>query len=54
MWERCLLAATNVRKKYNLKQGDRVILAAAANIDFIYAYFLNKIIDQAGRIALKI
>ena len=39
MWERCLLAATNVRKKYNLKQGDRVILAAAANIDFIYAYF---------------
>ena len=39
MWERCLLAATNVRKKYNLKQGDRIILAAAANIDFIYAYF---------------
>jgi len=39
LWERCLLAATNVRQKFNLQKGDRVILAAAANIDFIYAYF---------------
>lgn len=39
LWDRCLLAATNVRRKYNLKKGDRVILAASANIDFIYAYF---------------
>jgi K+/H+ antiporter YhaU regulatory subunit KhtT len=29
MWKRCLLAATNVRKKYNLKQGDRIILAGS-------------------------
>lgn len=39
LWERCLLAATNIRQKFNLQKGDRVILAAAANIDFIYAYF---------------
>lgn len=39
LWERCLLAATNVRRKYHLQQGDRIIMAAAANIDFIYAYF---------------
>ena len=39
LWERCLLAATNVRKKYGLKQGDRIILAASANVDFVYAYF---------------
>ena len=39
LWERCLLAATNVKRKYGLKQGDRIILAASANIDFIYAYF---------------
>ena len=51
MWERCLLAATNVRKKYNLKQGDRIILAAAANIDFIYAYFG---IHMAGGVCVPI
>lgn len=39
LWERCLLAAANVRRKYGLKKGDRIILAASANIDFIYAYF---------------
>lgn len=39
LWERCLLAATNVRRKYGLQKGDRIILAASANIDFIYAYF---------------
>lgn len=39
LWERCLLAATNVKQKYGLKQGDRIILSASANIDFIYAYF---------------
>ena len=39
LWRRCLLASTNVRRKYGLKKGDRIILAAAANIDFIYAYF---------------
>ncbi len=39
LWERCLLAATNVKRKYGLKKGDRIILSAAGNIDFIYAYF---------------
>ena len=39
LWERCLLAATNVKRKFGLKQGDRIILSASANIDFIYAYF---------------
>lgn len=39
LWERCLLASTNVNRKYGLKKGDCIILAAAANIDFIYAYF---------------
>lgn len=39
LWERCLLAATNMKRKFGLKQGDRIILSASANIDFIYAYF---------------
>ena len=39
LWEHCLLAASNMCSRYSLKQGDRVILAASANIDFIYAYF---------------
>lgn len=39
LWQRCLLAATNVKRKYGLYQGDRIILSASANIDFIYAYF---------------
>ena len=39
LWERCLLAATNVKRKYGLHQGDRIILSASANIEFIYAYF---------------
>ena len=37
LWERCLLAATNVKQKYGLQKGDRIILSASANIDFIYA-----------------
>lgn len=39
LWNRCLLAATNVRTRYGLKKGDRIILSASANIDFIFAYF---------------
>lgn len=39
LWERCLQAATNVKRKCKLTQGDRIILSASANIDFIYAYF---------------
>ena len=39
LWERCLRAANNVKRKYGLRQGDRMILSASANIEFIYAYF---------------
>ena len=39
LWERCLLAATNIRRQYGLQKGDRIILSAAANIDFVYTYF---------------
>ncbi len=39
LWERCMLAATTIKRNYGLKNGDRIILAASANIDFIYAYF---------------
>ena len=39
LWERCLLAASNVKHQHGVKQGDRIILAASANIDFVYAYF---------------
>lgn len=39
LWNRCLLAATNVKRKYGLNRGDRIILSASANIDFIYTYF---------------
>jgi len=39
LWERCLLAATQVRQKYGLQKGDRIILAASAHANFIYTYF---------------
>ena len=51
LWERCLLASSNVRSKYGLQRGDRIILAAAANIDFIYAYFG---IHMAGGVCVPI
>ena len=51
LWQRCLLAATNVKRKYGLNQGDRIILSASANIDFIYAYFG---IHMAGGVCVPI
>lgn len=39
LWERCLIAANNVKRKFGLRQGDRIILSASANIEFIYTYF---------------
>ena len=39
MWENCLKAAYKLQNTYHLKKGDRVILAAAGNIDFAYVYF---------------
>lgn len=39
LWENCLRAACMLQKQYNLQKGDRVILSAAGNIEFAYAYF---------------
>lgn len=39
LWDYCLCAAENLKQDYHLKKGDRVILSAAGNIEFVYAYF---------------
>lgn len=39
LWDYCLCAAEKLKQDYNLKKGDRVILSAAGNIEFVYAYF---------------
>lgn len=39
LWHSCLQAAAGVQKRYGLQRGDRVVLAASASIDFVYAYF---------------
>ena len=39
MWDYSLRAAYCLSNKYNLKKGDRVILSAAGNIEFVYVYF---------------
>ncbi|MDD4589525.1 MAG: class I adenylate-forming enzyme family protein [Parabacteroides sp.] len=39
LWEYCLIAAHNLKNRYNLQKGDRVILSAAGNIEFVYVYF---------------
>ncbi len=39
LWDKCLLAARNLKTKYLLRPRDRVVLAAAGNIEFVYAYF---------------
>ena len=39
LWQRCQLAAANVRSRYGLQKGDCIILAASASMDFVYAYF---------------
>lgn len=39
LWDYCLCAAEKLKKDYHLKKGDRVILSAAGNIEFVYAYF---------------
>lgn len=39
LWDSCLKAAANLIENYNLKKGDRVILSAAGNIEFVYVYF---------------
>lgn len=39
LWDYCLCAAEKLNQDYHLKKGDRVILSAAGNIEFVYAYF---------------
>lgn len=39
LWDYCLRAAASLSKKYGIKKGDRVILSATSNIEFVYVYF---------------
>lgn len=39
LWEYSVKAASVLKEKYNLQKGDRVILAAAGSIEFVYVYF---------------
>lgn len=39
LWDYCLCVAEKLKQDYHLKKGDRVILSAAGNIEFVYAYF---------------
>lgn len=39
LWEYSTKAALVLKEKYNLQKGDRVILAAAGSIEFVYVYF---------------
>lgn len=39
LWDYCLCAAEKLKQDYHLKKGDKVILSAAGNIEFVYAYF---------------
>lgn len=38
MWDKALTAAACLADNYGLKKGDRVILGAAGNIEFVYVY----------------
>lgn len=39
LWDRCLRTASVLRSRLSLKKGDRVIISAAGNIEFVYTYF---------------
>ena len=39
LWDRCLRTADVLQSRLALKKGDRVIIAAAGNIEFVYTYF---------------
>jgi long-chain acyl-CoA synthetase len=39
LWDRCLKTADVLRSRLALKKGDRVIIAAAGNIEVVYTYF---------------
>lgn len=39
LWDYCLCAAEKLKQSYHLNEGDRVILSATGNIEFVYTYF---------------
>ena len=39
LWDYCLRAACKLQNAYHLQKGDRVILSAAGNIEFVFVYF---------------
>ena len=51
LWSCILCAANSLRNEYGVRKGDRVILSASGNVEFIYAYFGVHI---AGGIAVPI
>lgn len=51
LWDYCLCSAEKLKQDYHLKKGDRVILSAAGNIEFVYAYFG---VHMAGGICVPI
>lgn len=38
LWQYCLKAAASIKQKFDLQKGDRVILSAAGDIEFVYVY----------------
>ena len=51
MWNFCLLTAGRLKEEFGIQAGDRVILSAAGNIEFVYVYFG---VHMAGGIAVPI
>ncbi len=51
LWNESLKAAANLRSKFNLQKGDRIIVGAAGSIEFAYIYFG---IHMAGGICVPI
>jgi len=51
LWDYCLKAAAKLKSEYNVQKGDRVILSAASNIEFVYVYFG---VHMAGGICVPI
>ena len=39
LWDKCMRTSDVLRSRMKLKEGDRVIIAASGNADFIYTYF---------------
>ena len=51
LWSFCLLTAKRLKEEFGILKGDRVILSATGNIEFVYVYFGVHI---AGGIAVPI